>query len=232
MQPKAAVPCTVYFILALVTVFSTAALVISLSKYHYWIPHHVDPSAITSARSIESEGWLDVAEMYRIHKIPIVTAERRDTLHIGSSVFSQVYFETGSAFVWQFVDKSAAALNVFRETTAQLLSTDYGTINLRTISMNGMYAVVEESLMHQVVEIDGTAALERLRRLEPSEFFWPDSMHSVRGFISSNLHHVLPNALLNVTMPDSLTQSVEAVSVLDMLADLTAAVKELDRRLC
>jgi len=223
----------------LAMVLGIIALIIALWKYGYWDTVGGGTGAIITSYSVVVEGFINTLSYYSIQGytalslvlIPLLPAPD-EALVFGNLAITSNLQEADSYFLWRSSEPTTQPNNWFIDNYIQQIDSVFGTIGLNFFTMNGYWFMSDSDYKVNISAINGTAALEVVRAIDPSTFLWADDTEETVqfGFIAQNVNATFPEAVQAFGGAGG-TNGTLGVSTIALLSQLWAAVKELDKQI-
>lgn len=228
------------FVVGLIAlILGIIALVVALWKYGYWDAESGGIALISTSYSIAVEGFVNTLSYYmiagfsvlRLAVIPLLPAPDDATIFGNLGITSNLQ-EAESYFLWRSSEPTTQPNNWFIDNYIQQVDAVFGTIGLNFFTMNGYFFMSDSDHKVNISAINGTAALEIVRAVDPSTFFWADDAEETLqfGFIAQNVNATFPEAVQAFGDAGG-TNGTLGVSTIALLSQLWAAVKELDKQI-
>lgn len=217
---------------------SIIAMILALWKWGYW-DWNESASAVHTSQNVIVDGWIETLVAYLIAGVSVVRYQVIALLP--SPDFALVYGNLGitsnlqeaqNYFLWSSAEPTTLPNNWFIDSYIQQIDSVFGTVGLNFFTMNGYFFMSDSDYKVNVSDINGTAALEILRAIDPSTFLWADDTEQriQYGFIAQNVNDSFPEAVQAFGGAGGANETL-GVSAVALLSQLWAAVKELDKQI-
>ena len=228
------------FVVALIAmVLGIIALVVALWKWGYWDTVSGSPGLIITSYSVAVEGFINTLSYYMIAGytavnlavIPLLPAPEEALIYGNLGKTSDLQ-EAESYFLWRSAEPTTQPNNWFIDNYIQQVDSMFGTTALNFFTMNGYWFMSDSDHKVNISALNGTAALEIVRAIDPSTFLWADDAEErvQFGFIAQNVNDTFPEAVQAFGDAGG-TNGTLGVSTIALLSQLWAAVKELDKQI-
>jgi hypothetical protein len=232
------ISATAIVLAGIALVIAIIAMILALWKWGYW-DYIESSSAVHTSRNVIVDGWIETLIAYMISGIAAVRYQVINLLPspdlaliYGNLGITANLQEASNYFLWSSAEPTTLPNNWFIDSYIQQIDSVFGTIGLNFFTMNGYWFMSDSDYKVNVSDINGTAALEILRAIDPSTFFWADDTQQTiqYGFIAQNVNDSFPEAV-QVFGGAGATNGTLGVSAVALLSQLWAAVKELDKQI-
>lgn len=232
------ISATAIVLAGLAFLISIIAMILALWKWGYWDSNE-NAAAIHTSQNVIVDGWIETLFAYliagfavvRYQVIPLLPSPDFALIYGNLGITSNLQ-EAHNYFLWSSAEPTTLPNNWFIDSYIQQLDSVFGTIGLNFFTMNGYFFMSDSDYKVNVSDINGTLALEILRAIDPSTFFWTgDAQQTIQyGFIAQNVNDSFPEAVQAFGGLGGTNETL-GVSAVALLSQLWAAVKELDKQI-
>lgn len=222
---------------ALAFVIAVIAMVLALWKWGYWDTIS-SAAAVHTTQNVVVDGWINSLTAYmisgytaiRLAIIPLLPSPDVAIIYGNLGITTELQ-EAETYFLWSTAQTTTQPNNWFIDSYIQQLDAAFGTIGLNFFTMNGYWFMSDSDHKVNISDINGTEALQIVRAIDPSTFFWADDAQQTLqfGFIAQNVNDTFPEAVSSFSGGGA--NQTLGVSTIALLSQLWAAVKELDKQI-